>query len=146
MATPTISLATMGSSRKKSSNKSVKNQDSTSNSSELKSGLCGSDKKLRKFWGEEHFDDAIYSVYLKKINYSINYDDINSLRCEDNSELCVTRCDQTDAVVDKQSKRTTTWYDQQQVCQISLFKDYNRLLNDLFLTSSVFSGRPDRPE
>ena len=110
----------MGSSRKKAFNKSPKSSDSSVNPSDPKSGL-NSDKKLRKFWGEEQFDDAIYSVYLKKINYSIHYEEIGSLNLEDNSDECVTSFDQTDAVIDhKKSKRTTTWYDDQQVCSLSI--------------------------
>ena len=127
MATPTISLATMGSSRKKSSNKSPKKDDKNDINSDQKPALSYSDKKLRKFWGEEQNEDSIYSIYLKKITYSIKYEDIGSLRLDDTEE-CVTRCDQTDSTSNKKTpKRTTTWYDDQQVCQFCrIFGTYLR--------------------
>jgi len=120
MATPTLSLATMGSSRKKHPNKSVQNDDKSKGSIEKSSSpklvLSNSDKKLRKFWGQEVNEDSIYSIYLKKITYSFNCDDIiTKLKFDEDSEL-VTRCDQTDSSNHKKSpRRTTTWYDNEQV-------------------------------
>ncbi|XP_054157717.1 ras guanine nucleotide exchange factor A-like [Oppia nitens] len=127
MATPTISLATMGSSRKKAS-KSVDNKTGDKTSGESRN-LMNNEKKLRKFWGEESNEDSIYSIYLKKITYSGVYNDIYRLNLnnsDNNSSDCVTRSDQTDSSTSsgnnnnnnkKQPKRTTTWFDDQQCLQ-----------------------------
>ncbi|CAG2102010.1 unnamed protein product [Medioppia subpectinata] len=118
MATPTISLATMGSSRKKTSKSEAKAANSSGD--HKKPNALNSDKKLRKFWGEEHNADSIYSIYLKKITYSVVCEDIYGLKLSDKTaEECVTRCDQTDSSPKskKTPKRTTTWFDDQQCLQ-----------------------------
>lgn len=81
MATPTISLATIGSAKKQASKLSGKKDDDGVNSSQQECSTTNkvqttkrsnNDTKLRKFWGEEAKEDSIYSIYLKKITYSCN--------------------------------------------------------------------------
>ncbi len=118
MATPTLSLATMGSTKKKQSNKNVQNEVKTKDSILSSTPkLVLNDKKLRKFWGEEVSDDSIYSIYLKKITYSFNCDEMNSkIKTDEKLESnFVTRCDQTDDCKQKKNQRKTTWFDEEQV-------------------------------
>ena len=118
----------MGSSRKKASNKTPKKDGNTDNSCDQKSGQSNSDKKVKKLWGEELNDDSIYTIFLKKITYSVHYQQMDSLKLDDNNDNiqdCITRCDQTDNSLLKNPKRTTTWYDDQQVCRLPLILSVN---------------------
>ena len=116
MATPTLSLA-MGSKRRQSPTRSSTKDELKVKNLVIKSSAPVNDNKnVRKFWGEEANEDSIYSIYMKKITYSFNYDNAlrNDHKLDDQSMSSGVYKSRDDVDSDfkvKDNNRKTTWYD-----------------------------------